>query len=209
MEKTIFGDWTIIRDAENRNKKRYVVARCICGVEKTVQLGNIKSGSSKRCDKCGYEARAKKNRLKGDQSGLVNKRCAFGRYKQGAVKRGLNFSITLDEFLDLASKNCYYCDSEPSNCYNLTHSKGPRKGKPRAGKPFIHNGIDRLDSDKGYDRNNCVPCCKKCNIAKSSMGELEFYDWIGRVFNHCKQRIKNGKSLSPCLLLCEEVGWGS
>lgn len=213
MKEIIFGDWTVVGEAASRGKKqkkRCVVARCKCGVEKVVQFSNLKNGSSKKCLKCSYKETAAKNRERGDRSGLVNKKCAFGRYKQGAIKRGLEFSITFDVFLEIANKNCYYCNSKPSNCYDLKHSKGPLKGESRAGKPFIHNGIDRIDSNLGYNQNNCVPCCKKCNIAKSNMGEVEFYDWIGKVFNHCKERItSNGESLSSCCFLCEEVGRGS
>ena len=203
----IFGDWTVLGEADGSKNKKCVFARCKCGLEKIVQFGNLTNGSSTRCSNCARKVTAEKNRERADRSGIVNQRCAFGRYKQGAAKRKLDFSITLDEFLDIANKNCHYCGCKPSNCYDLKYCKGKLKGKSRAGKPFIHNGMDRVDSNKGYCKENCVPCCKKCNIAKNNMGEIEFYEWISRVFEHCKERIEpNGKSIPPCSILCEEVG---
>jgi 5-methylcytosine-specific restriction endonuclease McrA len=29
-------------------------------------------------------------------------------------------------------------------------------------------GIDRIDNNKGYFWENCVPACKECNTSKSS-----------------------------------------
>lgn len=39
------------------------------------------------------------------------------------------------------------------------------------------NGIDRVDSSKGYTVENSVACCKYCNTAKNTMTESEFYTW--------------------------------
>ena len=44
------------------------------------------------------------------------------------------------------------------------------------------NGIDRIDSSKGYTVENSVPCCKYCNTAKNTMSVDEFLKWIGRVY---------------------------
>ena len=32
--------------------------------------------------------------------------------------------------------------------------------------------------------DNCVPCCKICNIAKRNMTLEEFDEWIKRLYNH-------------------------
>jgi len=213
MVGEIFGDWTVIREAESRGKKqkkKCVLAKCICGVEKIVQLGNLTTGSSKRCWGCGVKHKAEINRKRADRSGIVNKRAAYGRYKTGARKRGLVFEIDFNQFLDLSSQNCHYCGAEPSNCYNLKYHKGPHKGQPRSGEPFIHNGIDRIDSENGYVKDNCVPCCKRCNLAKNDMGEAEFYNWLDRVYHHCEGRMKtNGEPLSSRCIFGKEMGRSS
>lgn len=48
---------------------------------------------------------------------------------------------------------------------------------------IIYNGIDRQDNSIGYKTENCVPCCKFCNLAKSKFTIKEFQEWI----NYLKQ----------------------
>lgn len=47
-----FADWTVVRGAacpQDRPMTTYVLARCVCGVEKTLAVGHLKSGASKSC----------------------------------------------------------------------------------------------------------------------------------------------------------------
>ena len=46
------------------------------------------------------------------------------------------------------------------------------------------NGIDRVDSSKGYVEDNVVSCCKYCNTAKNTMSRDEFFKWIKRVYEY-------------------------
>lgn len=46
------------------------------------------------------------------------------------------------------------------------------------------NGIDRIDSNIGYTKENSVSCCKFCNFAKHTMSESDFYKWIRRVYEY-------------------------
>jgi len=73
-----------------------------------------------------------------------------GRYKlfiQAARTKGKGFGITLEQFRDLIEDgNCYYCGSSLND--------------------FVGYCLDRIDNDKGYFVDNCIPCCPKCNIAK-------------------------------------------
>lgn len=65
------------------------------------------------------------------------------------------------------TRNCFYCDSEPSN---MISQYG-----------FKYNGLDRVDSSKGYSLSNVVTCCKICNRAKSDLSQKDFYDWIEKL----------------------------
>lgn len=40
------------------------------------------------------------------------------------------------------------------------------------------NGIDRIDSSKGYTIDNCALCCRQCNYLKNNMSQDDFADWI-------------------------------
>ncbi len=77
-----------------------------------------------------------------DYNGMV-----FSRYKQRASAKGLEFSLTQDEFTDLTEYSvCYLCGKENSR----THM----------------NGIDRYDNTIGYTMENSRTCCADCNYIK-------------------------------------------
>ena len=67
-------------------------------------------------------------------------------YHNNAVKRGLEYSLTPEEFISLVEKPCHYC-----NYF--------KEGEV--------NGIDRVNNDKGYFKDNVVPCCELCNKIKT------------------------------------------
>jgi len=46
------------------------------------------------------------------------------------------------------------------------------------------NGIDRIDSQLGYNKENCLSCCEICNKAKRDLSLTEFVKWIDRIKNH-------------------------
>lgn len=82
----------------------------------------------------------------------------FTEYKAAAQRRNIAFDFTKEEFQALILGNCNYCGSE------------------------IALGIDRLDSLKGYEKSNSVPCCTKCNFAKSTMTVDEFKEHITLIY---------------------------
>jgi len=79
--------------------------------------------------------------------------------------------ISIDNFIELSQKNCFYCKKPPSN-----------KCK-RFKKTFIYNGLDRINSNKTHSLDNVVPCCKVCNFAKNTLSLQEFYDHVKKIKN--------------------------
>lgn len=108
-------------------------------------------------------------------SGVSALNSLFHSYKLGAKKRNLEFNIDKEYFENITKQNCHYCNSEPSN-------KIENKNHPNSG--YVYNGIDRLNNDLGYNIENCVPCCKNCNLAKRTMSSKDFYDWISKLIKH-------------------------
>ena len=80
------------------------------------------------------------------------------------------FKLSFEEFKDLTQGNCYYCGVEPQL----------RTRKFTA----IANGIDRVDSNKGYSLDNTRSCCSICNMAKSDLTDLEFEKWLNRLVKY-------------------------
>lgn len=83
------------------------------------------------------------------------------RYKHNAKRRFLEWELTKEDFVRLINLDCYYCGAEPSEMI---------VGR----KKFICNGIDRIDSSRGYSLANVAPCCKYCNQMKMAMNDEEF-----------------------------------
>jgi hypothetical protein len=76
--------------------------------------------------------------------------------KRSAMKRDLPWELEDDTAKSLMTSACVYC--------------GLLELDVRA------NGIDRLDSSKGYTIENCVPCCKSCNFMKGTFDPLTFVE---------------------------------
>lgn len=168
-----FGYWEVL-DKPHKLIKRHThwKCRCVCGKEKYVKQDSLVGGRSKSCGCKKTQLRMETNNY--DSLKSTQKRC-FNVYKRNAKKRERKFNLTLEDFINISQKPCYYCGENPSNFY---------KRKYNGGKDFIYNGIDRLNNDKGYTLENSVPCCYKCNLAKHTMSEKEFLNWIKKVYKH-------------------------
>lgn len=109
-----------------------------------------------------------------------NRRIVLHYYKRGAAVRNLQFELDENYFYELIIKHCVYCNDVGRNVIPQKYFKEQSKSS------FSYTGIDRVDSSKGYTKENSVPCCSICNRAKSNMSEYEFKQWIERLtkFNH-------------------------
>ncbi len=50
----------------------------------------------------------------------------------------------------------------------------------------MYNGVDRVDSLKGYVEGNVRSCCKECNVFKFALSEKDFLDGVARICKHQK-----------------------
>lgn len=119
-------------------------------------------------------SQAKTNGIK--HYGLKNR--LYKDYKTGAVRRGKCFELSFEEFVNLIEQNCYYCGSSPEfHPYETQYMQ-------KTIETYKHNGIDRINSNKGYTLDNCVPCCSKCNYAKHEMSIEEFKNFVQKLYNN-------------------------
>lgn len=161
-----FGDLTVIDVSHTDKICKYWLCKCSCG--KIVKLSTSDLRYRGRHD-CGH-------------SSLEKRRYEFGQscfnalhraYKAKSKKENIDWNLSEGQFKDLINKNCHYCSIEPNQIYQ-------RKGYYGH---IVYNGIDRVDNNKGYTIDNCVPCCKKCNYGKRDMSLDEFLSWIYTVYN--------------------------
>jgi hypothetical protein len=166
-----FGRLIVIKKVDSNmwHHPRWL-CRCDCGKEKIMQGANLRNGKTKSCGCLHKEAIGKRVRL---NLGIASMKAAMKVYKNSAKIRGYNFNLTEKQFVEITKRDCYYCGAKPNNISYQNKYYGD----------YIYNGIDRIDSMKGYILDNVVSCCKICNYAKRSMTTQEFKDWIKRVYN--------------------------
>lgn len=167
-----FGHLIVTREAphkieKNGRKRVRWYCNCDCGTKDVIadsnglRMGNIIS--------CGGKC---KLRIK--PNNYAAKNTVYLYYKNNAKKRNIPFSLTKDNVFSLIEQPCFYCGATESNIINTdTYS-------------YKYNGIDRIDSLAGYEKDNVVTCCKYCNRAKSDMSIKDFKNWILRVVNYMK-----------------------
>jgi len=98
------------------------------------------------------------SRIKNTESEIafLNRRRSYIRDDK---KKGLIGNLTDQDMLDLIGKNCVYC------------------GK-------IASGYDRKDNSIGHLKENCVPCCQRCNRIKMHDITYKIMLKIGEVFKN-------------------------
>lgn len=149
------------------------ICKCDCGNIVTVMTNKLISGNTKSC-KCYRNTLLAKERTLG--KGYASFKEVLRHYIRTSTKRGHKFNLSESICYEIMQKDCIYCGTSPSQIYKHRDCFGE----------FIYNGMDRIDSSKGYFEGNVVPCCKTCNYAKRIMSLSEFKEWIERVYKRRK-----------------------
>ncbi len=163
-----FGKLTAVKFTGSNKYGYQWLCECECGNSKIVSIARLHSG---RTTDCGC-------RPGGLEKGVSAFRRIYYRYISGAKKRGLEFLITEAQFRELTKRNCHYCGCKPAQV------NGEDRVNSRSHGAYIYNGIDRVDSNKGYAVDNCVPCCGTCNYMKRALSKDEFLSHINRIVGH-------------------------
>lgn len=172
----IFDDVTVMgfhsKDGSGSNKWYCV---CKCGKEKYITTGDLNRGSRTKCYN-GKKAKVPRKTKKRLEFGKAAFNVVFKKYKKSAMLKEMAFEFTEDEFRHITSQDCYYCGEPPS-------SKHINSYKKPESEYYIYNGIDRTDNNIGYIKENCVPCCRQCNMMKRAYPVDEFLARISRIYN--------------------------
>lgn len=161
-----FGKWTALSylGYASPGKQTRWLCRCDCGREIAVSTQSLTENRSKQCRSCSRQLK----------EGEASFNSLLQRYQISARRRDINFDLTKDQFMQITSRNCYYCGISPIQSHHAPSTNGA----------YLYNGIDRVNNAIGYELNNCVPCCTVCNRAKNTMSTSQFTAWINRVVRH-------------------------
>lgn len=85
----------------------------------------------------------------------------YTQYKSGANRRGFSFELSKEEFLTFWKQPCFYCADEIETI-----------------------GLDRIDSNRGYSKDNIVPCCTICNTMKLALPRDVFIEHCYKIINN-------------------------
>lgn len=135
------------------NQYRALVA-CTCGAEYETGFYSYKKYSS--CRRCAYDSRTVADRVS---------QTFLGRVQRAAVRRNIDFSLTLDEANEVLSRQgnrCVYTGRELETL-------------PKADVNF---SLDRVDSSMGYSIDNVQFVYKPINVMKHVLTDEDFVNNI-------------------------------
>ncbi len=180
-----FGSLLVVEKAKQHGPGRVAVWRCLCDCGK--EAFKIKAALIKpKIVSCGCRIQERfilTGAGRRDPSPTMSSyRKLYGEYKSRTTKR---FSLKLEQFISLISKNCFYCDAPPSKTKNANLTKSGKyrtSNKQRIDQATIYyNGLDKINPKKGYTINNVLPACWICNRAKSDTSYERFLLYLKQV----------------------------
>ncbi|SCC62096.1 Uncharacterized protein BCZB5J_05094 [Bacillus cereus] len=193
----IFGRLTVVGKSSKRGKNGDMLweCECSCGTKNLLHTrNNLLRTDGFKTVSCGCyrtEGLHVKNREEDREKHII--KFLYGKLKIRNKNKGFNNDeiISLEVYKDIIIKPCKYCGIEKSNTTNDTkNNEYNYKIKERYERKkvsefiFYHNGVDRIDSSKGYVIENVVPCCKYCNMAKMDNSEKVFLEWAESVYKY-------------------------
>jgi hypothetical protein len=136
----------------DHSSKRIVRCMCDCGKIHETRSNNI----GRKTNSCGcYKAESIKKRM-GKPIDLLASRSVLNSCKR------YNSDTDLDQEIvhSLIFNNCFYCEKSPSEVGSIFTRA------IKDGRSIKRIGIDRIDSSRGYYKDNVVSCCTMCNYLK-------------------------------------------
>jgi hypothetical protein len=153
------GKLTAIKPIKGNKPGDSIVWEFICSCGKTCHYPNKRVFSSScsphvACPDCENLMTCEQKR------GFLPLEMAYKNTKILANCGYRNFEISLKQYDQLTTnKPCYYCGKNDGRC-----------------------GLDRIDSTKDYQLDNCIPCCITCNRMKTNTKQKEFLKHIEMIY---------------------------
>lgn len=184
----IIGPYELIEQEKSKPGTTVWKVKCIkCGKEQIQSTSNMKRHTTDKCSYCDNP-----NAFQGNTGKFVRwsyDELFYNWYKSRILANNKNekckhkdFELTLEQFSKLIHNNCVYCGAPPEKNSDFYQSL-----RRKSVDDVPVNGIDRIDSNKGYIIGNCVPCCSYCNRMKSDISFDKFKNKILTISERIRQ----------------------
>lgn len=157
----------VAKEKDKKPNGAYWRCICDCGQEVIIYGTRLRIGQTKSCGCLRRDG-------KGSPKQFSDTERLFHKYQNAAKCKKLEWNLSLKEFEELILKNCIYCGAVPTKTSSNIGS-------------LKYNGIDRLNNQCGYTRENSASCCHFCNFKKRDTSYVEFISWIQRVAKYHKK----------------------
>lgn len=167
------------RDTRGYLRSKFL-CKCECGKIKSIRTDQLERTLSCGCIRIQrWKERKGKTTYKilSTKDGIRN--ILYSNYQTRAEYKKLHFNLTIEEFQELIFNNCHYCNRSP---YQKIYNKYTKEYT-------LYIGIDRINSQMGYIKDNCVSCCKICNYGKRNLTQEEWYNHIKLLVSFWKDKI--------------------
>lgn len=167
-----FGHWRVLYKDNSKKSAAYWMCECKCGVKLSKRASDLRKGRQ-QCHKCNISVRGPNSRnWKGymEISGYY-----FSSIKHSAEERNLEFSVTIEYIWDLFLKQDRKCAYTGQT---LTFAETLRTKSSQTAS------LDRIDSSKGYIKDNLQWVHKDINYMKTDISSKDFIENCNKVCKH-------------------------
>ena len=157
--------------------------KCQCGKEIKIHKKRLSGKSAIKSCGCHKKLDTKLIDIKDITPNMYSFRFLFSRYIRNSINHKRIFDLPFDKFIELLTNNCVYCGIEPRPFNAILNQK--KLNNEQKQLYWINvNGIDRINSDIGYNEDNVTTCCKECNYSKRNMTLHEWNSYLNRIYNY-------------------------
>ena len=140
-----------------------------CGCEISSYITGLDGSPVKRCQPCYNKLREVEDKRERVRNYAEERRknipIHYANCKRSAVMRNLPFALSIEEYETIITSSCKYCGHKDDN---------------------EAIGVDRINSLRGYDMTNVVPCCKICNMMKNDLSLDVFIAHVRKIHMHAQ-----------------------
>jgi len=154
------------------------ICKCICGKEIDVRPAALKESCSRQIKSCGcrqYENRCRKGESKQFKGYEEMNASYVSNAKRRAERRGFEFNVDAKFLWELYLKQEKKCALSGVAIFFYTRSKNRKIG---------NISLDRIDSSKGYTKDNVQWLHKDVNNLKMDFDQKEFLEWCKKIVKH-------------------------